>query len=292
MSSIIDGYLAACMFLYCLSFLNDGRLRSIVKIFLVFSFINSVIVIYEFISKKILFYNWIYEDIFRPYGIMGNPIASSLITTFSILFLNSLNKTNSISGYSIYFYIVLLLSGVRGSIISGSVIFLFPLFKRVNLWMFINSIIIIMFGSTAILILYNLGAFDRFIELGLRDQSALSRINIFDALGWLNTDELAFGLKSYEEIDFVAISLAEVKSVESSFVSLVLSVGMPIAVIVFLLNFYVYFPFIYASFPFLFLYLYVLFFTLLFSSKSNIIVIFTLLGYFVYKNNRAKGMSR
>lgn len=237
MTVIIDIAFVPCLFMCVFSQLDHRSRKVIVWTFIVFCLINVFIVVVEFFTSTSLFARETSEPFFRPAALFGHPLNAGMLFCCAMIMLNRVSLSPALQFTMLVFFLVgVVLCGVRGPLVVAATIFISAILHSSGDRGRIPNLL---FGSFALCVLMILlvwwesfGIFDRVSTLGVWEQSSQSRAYIFRSFNLLTTNELLWGVSSYEEMQRLALFLTGVPYIENSFVFYVFNVGIILALVI------------------------------------------------------------
>ena len=280
---IINNFIAAIILYSLILDFSMPDLRKLTSILIFLAVIQAILVISEYTIGTTFLPVIQEEKYFRPAGLAGHPIFAGVLANVGMLATYLFVNRYAANRLLILLFIAnISVLGVRGPLIVCVIILFTTLLwpknaKHRHLKYRLLDFLFI-FSSLLLVVIFLLGgSFDRVLDLGLFDTSSLSRIYVFNMLDLFTITELWFGIEAAR----VELFLEHLKLsyVESPFVAqiiiggIILAVPAHLLIILFTLNIYR------VSKLLCVVILFMLFSTLIFSSKNTLpLVLAALMG--------------
>ncbi len=235
-SAIFDVLVAPAMLALALHRLDVEKVQKICQLFVWIAFANALFVMIDYVRESYtlpVVKFALHEEFFRPAGFAGHPTQAAMMSQFALFFvLLGVARGNLRRLLSLFFLFAVALCKVRTPFaIAGILVFvnlLYPFVPRANRWDRIVDIGMVMIVPAVVAIAYLSGAFDRFLALGVWDQSTQSRFSIYDTLSYLSEEQFLNGI-SGDVGNFLTLKATNGEYVESSFIIAVFAGGFPFA---------------------------------------------------------------
>jgi hypothetical protein len=231
---VIDIHVVPAILVLALSRLTDIQLKRIVSLFIWVAAANAIIVIAEFASQATILPVAQSARFFRPGALLGHPIMAGTVL-YCAMFLVSLGFTSAATRRPLLLLLLLGVAfcGVRGPLAIATVILLVYLVRSLSTnrsaVSFAWDLGLLLLLAAGALLAAGTGAFDRIMEIGLWDESASSRFEIFEVLRLLSPYQLWNGVDGYDLGEFLAIQTTGSQLIENAFVLVALHAGLPVA---------------------------------------------------------------
>lgn len=202
--------------------LSENRVLKLGKIFLTLMVLQSALVFGEFALGRTLFPAKQEIAYFRPAGFSGHPLSAGQYALLAILTTQLVVCRPMISRLLLLLFLSsLLVIGSRSALLIGSLLVAVELLRpfriRRTAWTGIFDFGAAIVAIFAVIAALALGGLDRFLERGIWDVSAQSRLVVFDVFDILNNYEVYYGIE-YERLDMY-LEFLRLNYVESPFVA-------------------------------------------------------------------------
>ena len=235
-ATIIDIHLVPTILILAMSRLTDRQMRSIVSLFIALAAANAIIIIIEYANQATLLPVTQSGRFFRPSALLGHPIMAGTVL-YSAMFLVSLGFTSATSRRPLLLLLLLGVAfcGVRGPLAVATIILVVYLVRSLaanrSTLAFAFDLALLLLLAVGTLFAAATGAFDRVLEIGIWDESASSRLEIFEALRFLSPYQLWNGVDGYDVGALLAAQTTGSQLIENAFIIVVLQAGLPLAII-------------------------------------------------------------
>jgi hypothetical protein len=269
---LVDIFVAPMMFVIMIQRLNEKTVEALFNFFVALIVLHTLIVVVEFTRRiAILPYNQSYA-FFRPAGLLGHPIAAGAMCAIAMIG----------SRYTVHSFVVrrlvllalmaqIAMCGVRAALAIGVLVFVLDIVRpyghKRTIFNLSFDYVTALIATIGVVILVQVGVFDRVLAVGFWDDSADSRFEIFQILDFMSEDEFWFGT-TYERGLYYA-SVLDNKRIESSFVIAIYQCGIAFAVSLFTVIVLSFFNTIRRSLLFGFLLAFLTFTTIFFGVKNT-----------------------
>jgi hypothetical protein len=208
------------------------------------SLFNLILVIIEKLRNQAIFPRDRQELFFRPQGLFDHPLFVGYICCFLMwaVLRSPLRPARALLiGIGLWLEVVLV--SVRLPLLLASLVLGLQIIAtgrdrlaRIGTALVAAAVLPLLASGAAAA-----GWLDRFFTIGLFDeQSAASRINVFDILSRMSNAQIAFGMDQ-GSID-AAMRILKMDAIESSFIAYTITAGMIVAILVYAANIIAFFP--------------------------------------------------
>lgn len=232
---VVDTLLMAAVAVCVLLLLPLHRRRKIGQIILTVLVLNSFLALGEFVLKEHLIPSAHGEWIFRSKGILGHPLSLGLSNAAAVCFV----YLTDWSAVRKFVSIMLLAAGVlaAGARAASAVVIVAPFLTffliggplsearargQIKVIVFLAALFL---APLLWLAIYATGLAERFELLGIADESAETRVIIFQVFDFISWRELVFGT-GLETLNRIALTILRLPTIENSIIVFIFQFGL------------------------------------------------------------------